>query len=244
VGASLIYTAGMLLNDACDAEYDSRYRRDRPIPMGQVTRRSVWGVGLVMLTAGWVCFACLGGTTASVAFLLVLAVLVYDFVHKYVPCAPLIMALCRYLLFLAAGSAATGGIVGGTVWSGLVLGVYVIGLSYVARCEAGVGMVGRWPILLLAAPVILAGFVNPPYTWGRSGVLMPVVLFMLWTGRSVAQLARSPGAEGIRATVSGLLAGLVWVDVVAVLPDAWPWGGVFLAFFGLCLVLQRRIPAT
>ena len=244
VGGSLIYTAGMFLNDACDAAFDARYRRDRPIPLGLVTRRRVWGVGLAMLTVGWGLFALLGGASASMAFLLVLAVLVYDIVHKAVPGAPLIMALCRYLLFLAAGAASSGGIVGGTVWSGWVLGVYVVGLSYVARYEAGLGLVGRWPILLMAAPVILAGFVNPPHTWGRAGVLMPVLLYVLWTGRSLAQLVRGQGAAEIRATVSGLLAGLVWVDVVAVLPDAWPWGGVFLALFGLCLILQRRIPAT
>src|SRR6185295_15322053 len=41
VAASLFYSGGMFLNDACDAEYDARSRPERPIPSGDVTRLEV-----------------------------------------------------------------------------------------------------------------------------------------------------------------------------------------------------------
>ena len=40
--ASLFYSGGMLLNDACDAVYDARMRPERPIPRGDVHRREVF----------------------------------------------------------------------------------------------------------------------------------------------------------------------------------------------------------
>lgn len=244
LGGSLIYVGGMFLNDACDVEFDRAHRSERPIPAGEVGAAAVWVAGFGLLLAGWICLARLGTAGIGIGLLLVAAVVVYDVVHKEVPYAPILMALCRFLLFLVAGSAALDGIGGQTVWSGLVLGVYVVGLSYAARRESAGGPMAYWPLLLLVAPLLLAGFTNPPYAWGRSIVLMPVVIFAIWTVRCLSLLWRGVGAESTRAGVSGLLAGIVWVDVVAVMPPNWPFGMVFLGLFGLSVVLQRVVPAT
>src|SRR5262245_57020932 len=53
VGASLLYIAGMFLNDAFDAEFDRQRRRGRPIPSGQVEERTVWIAGTSLLALGW-----------------------------------------------------------------------------------------------------------------------------------------------------------------------------------------------
>jgi hypothetical protein len=34
------------------------------------------------------------------------------------------------------------------------------------------------------------------------------------------------------------------VDILATIPAPWPWGILFLGFFGLALLWQRRVPAT
>ena len=49
---SLLYTAGMFLNDAFDREFDTRVRPDRPIPSGDVTAREAFAIGWVLLAAG------------------------------------------------------------------------------------------------------------------------------------------------------------------------------------------------
>ncbi|MGE3313009.1 MAG: UbiA family prenyltransferase [Limisphaerales bacterium] len=251
LGGSLIYVAGMFLNDACDVEFDRVHRGERPIPSGEVTVPQVWVAGLGLLLAGWICLVLLGTAGMILGVLLLMAVMAYDFVHKSVSFSPVLMAACRFFLFLAAGSAAAEGIVGRTVWSGLVLALYIVGLSYVARCESAGGLKAAWPFLLLGAPIALAGFVNAPSSWRNGTVLMPVVLLVIWTLRCQTLIFRASrgapsagGGEGVRAGVSGLLAGIVWVDVVAVMPAAWPMGGVFLGLFVLSLVLQRVVPAT
>ncbi|MBN8245849.1 MAG: UbiA family prenyltransferase, partial [Verrucomicrobia bacterium] len=54
LGASLMYVAGMYLNDAFDAEFDRQYRRTRPIPSGAIAESLVWRLGWILLGAGWV----------------------------------------------------------------------------------------------------------------------------------------------------------------------------------------------
>jgi len=48
-GATFLYVGGMFLNDAFDAEFDRRYRKERPIPSGMIELKSVWRWGL----GGW-----------------------------------------------------------------------------------------------------------------------------------------------------------------------------------------------
>jgi hypothetical protein len=72
---------------------------------------------------------------------------------------------------------------------------------------------------------------------------MPAVLLAVWSARSLVEMLR-PGGGGPKAAVSGLLAGIVFVDILATIPAPWPWGILFLGFFGLALLWQRRVPAT
>ena len=46
---TLFYVGGMYLNDAFDANIDARERPERPIPSGQISRASVYGLGFGML---------------------------------------------------------------------------------------------------------------------------------------------------------------------------------------------------
>src|ERR1700745_1809733 len=51
-GATLLYLGGMYLNDAFDAQFDSQYRRERPIPSGLISAQAVWQYGFGLLVAG------------------------------------------------------------------------------------------------------------------------------------------------------------------------------------------------
>ena len=70
-GVTLLYIAGMFLNDACDAAFDRRYRPERPIPAGRISRRAVWGLGLAGLLLGWLVLLPLGASVAAWAGVLV-----------------------------------------------------------------------------------------------------------------------------------------------------------------------------
>ncbi len=241
-GASCVYLGGMFLNDACDVEFDRRHRPERPIPAGQVGVLTVGLAGLAALVVGWGLLASLGKAPAWLGLLLVASVVVYDFSHKLVAFSPVNMALCRHLLFLVAGSAAWAGVVGETMWSGLVLGSYIIGLSHVAREESTHGVQRWWPLGFLAAPLPLALCMNAPEAWEQSAVLLPLLIWLAWTVLAVRPILRRE-ADAPRRAVSALLAGIVLVDMLAVMPTPW-WGGVFLVLFALARLLQRVVPAT
>ena len=51
-GISLLYVAGMTLNDAFDASWDREHAPERPIPSGAIAERTVWTVGFAQTIAG------------------------------------------------------------------------------------------------------------------------------------------------------------------------------------------------
>jgi 4-hydroxybenzoate polyprenyltransferase len=239
-GAALLYTGGMYLNDAFDAQFDAQHRRERPIPSGAISEGTVWRIGFGLLGGGLVMLLPLGLTTFILSILLVASILLYDAIHKIVAFSPVLMALCRFLLYLVAASAAVGGITGLAIWSALALGFYVVGLSYLARKESTGVVIQRWPQLLILVPPILAWVVNDGAS--RSTAWMFMVVFVLWTARSLRSVWVEP--HNISRTVAGLLAGIVWVDVLAVADQ--PRGVIFafIALFAITLGFQRFVPPT
>src|SRR5262245_2561264 len=49
---SLLYTAGMFLNDAFDHRYDAQHQPERPIAQGLIAAGEVYAVGFLLLAAG------------------------------------------------------------------------------------------------------------------------------------------------------------------------------------------------
>src|SRR5271169_1073771 len=52
LGISSLYTGGMFLNDAFDADFDRQRRASRPIPSGQISVDIVWTFGWAWLALG------------------------------------------------------------------------------------------------------------------------------------------------------------------------------------------------
>jgi 4-hydroxybenzoate polyprenyltransferase len=231
----------MFLNDLVDAGFDAQFRRERPIPAGWIDLKTVgWWSG-AWLAAGTLLLASLGKPAAPLALLLLASIVVYDVVHKAVPFAPALMGLCRFFLYLVAASAGQEGIQGIAVWGGVVMGSYIVGLSYLARTESKDGPLRYWPCLLLATPMILAWFINDGEYRQNSVVLS--ALLALWVVRCLRWTFSTEG-KNVGRTVSGLLAGIVLVDMLMVLPEPYPDGLVFLGLLGLALLFQRFVPAT
>jgi 4-hydroxybenzoate polyprenyltransferase len=242
LGASFLYVGGMFLNDAFDEEFDRANRRERPIPSGQIEVCEVWRWGWSWLGVGLVSLVWLGWWPTLLGVLLVGAILLYDAVHKWVAFAPILMALCRVLLYWVAAASATEGITGLALWSSLALGSYVTGLSLYAAHERGKRALPRWPLALMAVPLVLAWVVNSgPY--GPRALLCALVL-TVWIARSLHSAMRA-SSPNVPAAVGGLLAGIVLVDLLAVVGGDSLWVGVgFFALFGTTLIAQRFVPAT
>lgn len=238
LGATLLYTGGMFLNDAVDEAFDRRYRPERPIVSGRIRARTVWMLAVIWLVSGWMTFFPLGKAPTLIALLLLLAIVLYDAVHKRTKLAPLLMAGCRFLLYLVAASAAVVGSNPSVLWRAAALAAYIVGLSYLARGESTGARLVRWTLALLFVPTIVA-LIHP-------GAPMLFVLALAtcqagWTLWCLA--ARNRGQTyPVPGGVAGLLAGIVLVDCLAAVGHGFVAG--FICLFLFALLLQRLAPAT
>jgi len=143
MGASaLLYVAGVVLNDLFDYPRDLAERPERPLPSGRVSRRAAAWLGGEALVLGamlaWAAAFLEGSLRPGlVGAILAASILLYDAAAKRTPAGPLVMGACRMLGVLLGMSVATGPW-GGEHWvvAGGI-GVFVTGITWFARNEAG-----------------------------------------------------------------------------------------------------------
>lgn len=171
LASASLYTAGMILNDWWDVEQDLSERPGRPLPSGRIDVFTAGLAGFALLGLG-VGLAATAGVLANtftwrplaVALLLATAILLYDIVLKRTAAAPWLMGTCRGLnVLLGASSALTAGGWSGfaapLLWLAGCLAIYVAGITWLARSEAG--EVRRGPLVLGSVLIALglAGYV-------------------------------------------------------------------------------------
>jgi 4-hydroxybenzoate polyprenyltransferase len=242
---SLLYTGGMYLNDAFDRESDARERPERPIPSGQVGARWVFAIGFGLLAAGVVLVAgaaAAGRGRAAVwaALLLAGVITAYDAWHTANPLSPVVMGLCRVLVYVTAALAAAGRAGPAVAGGALVLLCYLIGLTYVAKQENLAELRRLWPLAFLAAPFVYAG---PALTGGGAATVL-YLGFLAWVVYAVSWLVRT-GRRDIRHAVVSLIAGISLLDALLIAGAGDPGRAAWaVTGFVLTLVLQRWVPGT
>jgi 4-hydroxybenzoate polyprenyltransferase len=243
LGVTLLYTGGTFLNDAFDEESDRLHRPDRPIPSGKIRAAEVWGFGFGQLAAGIVVLLWCGKLAGAVAVILALTILIYDFTHKFFVASPWLLGTCRLWVYLIASATGLDSLTGFSVFGGVALACYVVGLTYVARRGRTRGQIPLWPLALLAVPILLALTINTG-EFRLPAILVSLVLGF-WMGRYASFLL---GASDINVNwvVANFLAGIILVDWLAVAPAMPHWlsAPIFLALFGLTKWLQKTAPAT
>jgi len=245
LGVSALYTAGMFLNDAFDADFDRQRRPERPIPTGRISEEQVWRIGFWLLGIGFVLLWPCGWMATLAGFFLVIFILLYDFTHKFFTASPWLMGACRFWVYIIAGATGVDGLNGYPIFCGAALALYIVGLSYVARRESFNGVVPYWPLLFLAAPILLAVTMNTGVY--RQHTLWVEVILAAWIFRCV-RLVIAGGTTNIGWMVSNLLAGIVFVDWLAVVSDPLvsplTQTTIFLALFAATKWSQNFVPAT
>jgi len=236
-GASFLYSAGMMLNDAADAKWDATHKADRAIPSGRISARSVWLMGFGGMAFGAV-LCILAGAQWWWVLALVLAILFYDLFHKPWAGSVLIMGACRMLLYVVAASANS---LTADVWLwGVLLGVYIVALSLVAR-EEGRGTITdprRWLYLLLLLLPSLA-VMKPDVSLVQIALFFSSAALILFCLRQM-----KCGRSRIGDAVGWLLAGIPLVDALA-LSDVQPQAALAMLLLPpLLKVWQRWVAAT
>ena len=155
--------------------------------------------------------------------------------------SPILMAGCRFLLYVIAASTGVAGVTGWAVWCGLAMAAYIVGLSFLARKESTGAGANYWPVFFLLVPIYLAVLMN--VNGYRSNAWLLSTVLGLWLARSL-RCAFMAAERNIGRTVSNLLAGIVLVDLLAVLDISRGFALIFIALFLLALLFQRFVPAT
>ena len=237
---SLFYTGGMFLNDAFDAPWDAQQRPERPIPSGEVGRREVYGWGFGMMALGVALLAWIGVAPALAGLALAAAITYYDWHHKGNVFSPVVMGLCRVLVYVAAGLCVTLALPE-ALWIGAALMLcYLIGLTYIAKQENLGKVENLWPLLFLAAPVVYGAWLAPSQP--VAGLFW--LAFTGWMLVALWFLRRRAKGDIPRAVVS-LIAGISLLDALLIAGT----GSVALAVlalagFGVTLFFQRYISGT
>ena len=239
----LFYTAGMFLNDLCDYAIDCRERPARPLPSGAVSRAAAAGATAALFVAGsttlWV-----AGPAPFVSGLVLLAVIVlYDSWHKANPLGPLVMACARLLAYVTAFAAFAPRPSAQLLFWGVLLVLYIVGLTLIAKSETGDG--GRiaryWPAAILFLPAIAFAAQLP------SPAALPLLaLFTGWVAYSVSFIYRSTAnGRSIGGAIGRLIAGVALFDALVLATTGAPVGvALALMAFGLTLFLQRYVKGT
>jgi 4-hydroxybenzoate polyprenyltransferase len=246
LGGAGFYLGGMTWNDTFDAAWDRLHKKDRPIPSGRITLRAASLLGAFWIGLGWLgCF--LAGASPLAVSVLFGAIVAYNAYHKPWAGSVIIMGLCRTALYPVAASAA--GFRGShpwvlhPCWWGLLLGVYIIGVTLCARSEAcggkGQGLAATallLPFLLAAASLAAIPAASP--SWIIWAAFLLLVLAVMRKLRDKTD----PGRIG--TAVGWLLAAMIGIDLMALSVSglAWVWTLAPLVF--LLRYFQKFVAAT
>jgi 4-hydroxybenzoate polyprenyltransferase len=241
VAMSSFYVGGMYLNDYFDRAIDGRERPERPIPSGHISAHAVAAIGFCLVGAGAVATAAMGPAAAAMAALLAISIVAYDLHHKANAFAPVVMGACRALVYGATATALSGGVTIFVAVAAVAIAAFVAGLTYAARQESLDKVGNLWPLLLLAAPMLVAVGV---FRQGP-GAMAVYLLLAVWIAAAVYLLARRPVAGSVSRAVGWLIAGISLCDAAilastgAIMPALAAIGG-----FVLTLVAQKYVPGT
>jgi len=242
VAMSAFYVGGMYLNDFFDREIDARERPGRPINAGEITAGAVSTIGFGLLGMGVLLLAPFGLPAVAWGVVLAGAIVLYDSWHKGNTFSPVIMGLCRGLVYLGAGAAMSGGISGALILGAFALACHVVGLTYAAKQE-NLNQIGRlWPLAILAVPMLIA----LPVITSSWLIVLSFSVLALADVFALRLLVRRSTLDAVPRAVSSLIAAICLVDALAL---ALAGGSVLLVFacalgYLLTRLFQKFIPGT
>ncbi|RCS41455.1 hypothetical protein DTL42_23155 [Bremerella cremea] len=274
LASSLIYSAGMVLNDYYDREIDAEQRPDRPIPSGAISAGAAMAIGYGMLAAGCL-FALLGGFVyvdsaaiawrgGVVAVVLSASVVAYDAVLKRTALAPWIMGACRFFNILLGMSLAQAlpqeghwqvfGYDAGQLLFAGGIGLYIVGVTWFARTEA----VASDQRMLIAGAILMAGGIGMlaalPVAQPSVVALAQLTPSGLWgilvllslvlARRAVIAIAR-PDPRNVQLTVKQAILSLIFYDAAITLAVCGTgWSVAIVALLLPMLGLRRWMYST
>jgi len=220
LGISLIYLAGMALNDGMDVAFDRAAGSNRAVAAGRIPSQLACTVGAALLLFGIIVIAIgatLNSTPAStqawilVTALLASAVVMYNVTHRRSHwLAAILMAVCRACVPILAALLTINSVLPSVWVAACAVGIWTIGVTLIGRGERGGEPLvcgGIWWL-------VVAGLASLPVVWmttsGRwdgaaAGLLITLVAWI----PPVARMIRAGDRSG---AVCWAIAGLAILD--------------------------------
>ena len=250
-----LYVAGNFSNDWMDRGWDASRRPERALPRGLFAPGVYLGLAAALGLLGTCLAVWVNTRCALVAGIIVVSICIYTRYHKRSSWAVIPMGLCRAMLPVM-GFAAFYPDLNLVLPAAVGLFCYIIGLSLTARHESMAEPPRHMIVMaraLLLATAILMAWQHKGFQPGLLIVCAGTLPYLVWTSFCL-RFRKKP----ISALVSGLLAGIPWVDGIVLLPiflslarDGAGSTGVGIACLGVPvlafvsgLLLQRLAPAT
>ena len=217
--SACLYSAGMAWNDYFDREQDRRERPDRPLPSGRIAEKQAIRVALGLSVAGVLFTLPAGRPSLWIALGLVGAILAYDGWLKRTWAGPVAMGSCRVLNVLL-GVSACGSLLGARgVYLGLIVGIYIAGVTWFARAEAKASNPAalRGAAAVMLASLMLALPLPVFLPEGQtSSLLFPYLLVGLafLVGAPMLRAIAEPTPSRVQGAVKRALMALILLDSV------------------------------
>ena len=271
LASGFLYSAGMVWNDYFDYEQDLKERPERPLPSHRITRRTAARLGTILVAVGLL-FAALAGLRSDgyrfgppiVGILLIAAIFLYDSGLKRTVLGPVGMGMCRFLNVVFGLTLATGGVPAWGFVLALVVGFYIVGVTWFARREA---RISKQPELAAAALVMLTALglalflpvLGPQQFRGNASdgvdvnafgelghILFPYLLVAIgfWIGVPASAAIRSPSPKNVQRTVKRAILGLIVLDAILATSLAGTPGLLILLLLPPAICLAQWVYST
>jgi UbiA prenyltransferase family protein len=252
LASGCLYAGGMVWNDFFDFDQDYRERPFRPLPSGKIRRATAALLGSLLLAIGVGCAAGAGGWALSCSLALLVCILLYDGWLKHTSIGPIAMGACRFFNVLLGLSAAERWVGGWGLQLALVVGIYIVGVTWFARTEARISKQGslRGAAFVMLIALVLA-LPLPAWLDGDQAstlglLLYPYLLvgFGFALGFPLYQAIAEPTPSRVQTAVKRSIMGLVVLDAILATALAGLVGLLILVLLVPALFLGRWIYST
>lgn len=239
---ALFYSAGMYLNDLLDYPLDGRVRPERPLPAGIVSPTGAATVMGVLFATGAALLWNIGLRSFLSGLLLIGLIICYDRWHKQNAFSPLLMGLCRAMVYITAFMSCSTRPLSALLIPASLLILYTLGLTCIAKTEGKAVAIHSALVVTLFLPALYFGMLF--LRQAAPFALFLTIIFAIWVVYSLSFVYRSSTRQIGRA-VGLLIAGIALLDAL-VLAETRSFTGVALALVAwLCTVcLQRYVKGT
>ena len=227
-----LYAGGVVLNDYFDADLDAIERPERPIPSGLIKNKEALRFGLAWLLLGLILAYFVNMTSAIIAFVLALCIVLYDArAKKHAFAGALTMGICRGLNLLL-GISILGGL---THWQ--LAGIPVLYIFAITLISQGEVHGGNKRNLLLAGLVYVSVILIVLYVVNAQESLNKIsigamTVFALAVLIPWYKAFQSPEPHLIKKAVIAGVMSIILLDVIF----AVSFGHISYAFFVLLLL--------